>query len=139
MSLFLESTKLKYRGIKGCNVSNSPQMVLREMYVEREEAPSSETGAWAFRPPLQPFLGMRFCHIKSRTSNPEGPCRRRSSLRLHGHTSLFICSPRPCLPWAPAYDPEMPIGPTGAVLCSPSCWSLKLSLSSVSPTGLQEG
>lgn len=106
-----------------------------------EEAPAVRQGRGASGHRL--FLGMRFCHIKSRLPTQKGPADGGAPLRLHGHTSLFICSPRPLPPVGPsAQTPRRLLGfsrlrPLGGsavlyLLLEPHCFSLVLSL----PTGL---
>ena len=115
-----------------------------------EEAPAVRRGCGASGHPCSFSLGMRFCHIKSRPPTRKGPADRGAPLRLHGHTSLFLCSPRPLPPVGPsAQTPRRllyfsrlrpPGGSAGCRRCclshwSPHCFSLVLSL----PTGLLAG
>lgn len=91
-----------------------PQMVQREMCVERGGTTSSETGAWASGHPCSCSVGVGPCHTKASTPAQKGPAdpgAPRSHRRPCGaggcsHTSMVLCSPRPlplagCLAQAP--------------------------------------
>lgn len=71
---------------------------------------------------------MRFCPIKTRPPTQKGPADHGAPLRLHGHTSLFLCSPRPLPPLGPsAQAPDKT--PTGSLPASTTrgqCWLLAL-------------
>lgn len=88
-----------------------PQMVQREMYVERGGSTSSETGAWGLRPPLQPLPGDEILPHQVQTSNPEGPCRRRSSPEAAwSHFPVYLLTETPASRGPLCPDPEMPTG-----------------------------
>lgn len=97
----------------------------RERCVRRgEEAPAVRQGHEASGHPCSFSLGMRFCPIKTRPPTQKGPADRGAPLRLHGLTSLFLCSPRPLPPVAPPAQNQTPSGHLPASTTRGQCWLL---------------
>ena len=100
-----------------------PQMVQREMYVERRGSTSSETGAWGLRPPLQLLPGDEILPHQVQTPSPEGTCRPRSTPQAawsHFPVSLLTQAPPSRGPLCP--DPKKPTVLLPAPTTRGQCW-----------------